>query len=677
MSRLLNKINNKKRKHRPIDESHTPKNLTVLTGSYRKVLSATELAQELQDYKSGLAAKVGSVPANHLPEGKVLVLYTGGTIGMKSVNGVYSPVPGYLPEVLRTIPPLNDREYVEKEYGLVGPNSIQPYALPPVKHMKKRVVYWIVEYDPLLDSCDMTFDDWIRIATDIKKAYHHYDGFVVLHGTDTLAYTSSALSFMMENLGKPVIITGSQIPVAEVRSDGMDNLVGSLIIAGNFDIPEVAVVFNNKLMRGNRTMKLDNSALDAFVCPNMHPLAEMNINIKVYYEAIFRSGSIAPFNVHEDLCRDVGMLRLFPSMSIQTVRAFLAEPIKGVVLQTFGSGNMPSKRTDIIEALKSAVARGVLIVNCTQCIKGQVDVHYETGKILYDIGVIPGSDMTSEAAMTKLCYIIGKDDWDHQTKMKMLQTNLRGELTITQQELKQNEIITHIARYLRLSSIQEIQVVRNSLLPPLICQAAKEGNVETLETLRESGGHFSYQDYDGRTPLHVAASWGQKDAVEYLLKHGANVHVKDRWNCNAILCAIRARNIDVVRVIKEAGGRIDGNPKETGMELCFAASQGDFSLLECFAAAGADLRSTDYDGRTALHLASSNGHLDVVEYLLERGLNARKKDHFGNTALDEATKGKHDKVETVLLRSLSMKKSTGENDGILFKIDPFPSPPQG
>lgn len=135
------------------------------------------------------------------------------------------------------MPPLNDKEYIEQMYS--SSSCVKPYSLPPIRGMKKRVVYWIVEYEPLLDSCDMTFDDWIRIATDIRKAYHNYDGFVVLHGTDTLAYTASALSFMMENLGKPVIITGSQIPVAEVRSDGMENLIGALITAGNIDIPEV------------------------------------------------------------------------------------------------------------------------------------------------------------------------------------------------------------------------------------------------------------------------------------------------------------------------------------------------------------------------------------------------------------------------------------------------------
>ena len=181
-----------------------------------------------------------------------------------------------MPLAIRDIPPLNDKEYVEQYYG---DYQVQPYCLPPVRHTKKRVVYWLVEYEPLLDSSDMTFDDWIRIAKDIRKSYHEYDGFVVLHGTDTLAYTASALSFMMENLGKPVILTGAQIPVAEVRSDGRENLIGALIVAANFDIPEVTVYFNNKLLRGNRCTKLDNSGLSAFDSPNMNPLASMDISI--------------------------------------------------------------------------------------------------------------------------------------------------------------------------------------------------------------------------------------------------------------------------------------------------------------------------------------------------------------------------------------------------------------
>lgn len=649
---------------RPLDESHTPKNLTVHTGSIMKVLSATELADELRETKA--VVKISHPPQSHqLPESRVLVLYTGGTIGMKTQGGVYSPMAGYLPEVLRTLPPLNDKHFIDEVYAN---STVQPYSLPPVRNQKKRVVYWIVEYDPLLDSCDMTFDDWIRIATDIKKAYHHYDGFVVLHGTDTLAYTASALSFMMENLGKPVIITGSQIPVAEVRSDGMDNLIGALITAGNLDVPEVCVYFNNKVMRGNRTTKLDNSALDAFVCPNMHPLIQMNINIKIHHDSIFRSDSVEPFDVHDNLCRNVGMLRIFPSMSIESVRAFLAPPTQGVILQTFGAGNMPTRRSDIIQALKEAIDRDVLIVNCTQCLKGQVDVHYATGKILYDIGIIPGSDMTSEAAMAKMCYVLGKDAWDYETKKKMLTMNLRGEMTVTRKsELKELEIIPHIAKYLRVSNSHEVQLLRDALLPPLVCHAAKENNIELLECLRESGAHFAIPDYNMRTPLHVAATYGNIAAVNYLLKHGTNVHTKDMWGCNALLCAIRARNIVCVEAIRKAGGVIDGNPKEIGMELCLAASLGDLLILKCFAAAGTNMREEDYDGRNALHLASSNNLPELVAYLLEIGLDPHEKDHNGTTSIDEAQKKDLKKIEEMLLNFKIYSRN--DHDGVVFTMD--------
>lgn len=346
-------------------------------------------------------------------------------------NGVYEPEPHYLPLAIREIPPLNDKEYVDEFYGDV---KVQPYCLPPVRNTKKRVVYWLVEYDPLLDSSDMTFDDWIRIAKDVRKSYDNYDGFVVLQGTDTLAYTASALSFMMENLGKPVVITGAQIPVAEVRSDGRENLIGALIVAGNYNIPEVTVYFNNKLMRGNRCTKLDSCGLEAFDSPNMNPLATMAITVDIRWESVFRSNDISHFRVQDNLCRNVSILRIFPSISIECVKAALQPPMKGVVLQTFGAGNMPSRRTDIIGEIEKAVNRGCIVVNVSQCVKGHVDASYLTGKILYDVGVIPGSDMTTEAALIKLSYVLGHDDWDLETKRKMMGKNLRGELTVVHPE---------------------------------------------------------------------------------------------------------------------------------------------------------------------------------------------------------------------------------------------------
>ncbi|CAB02790.1 asparaginase [Caenorhabditis elegans] len=617
-----------------LDENHLPKQLLVQhhheDGAFLRNISATELVLEVQETAG--TQQIGAPSA--LPESRVLVLYTGGTIGMKTTDGVYCPVPGYLPEVLRDIPPLNDRRYIEESYSNV---AVRPYSLPPVRNMKKRVVYWIVEYEPLLDSCDMTFDDWIRIATDIKKAYHKYDGFVVLHGTDTLAYTASALSFMMENLGKPVIITGSQIPVAEVRSDGMENLIGALITAGNFDIPEVCVYFNNKLMRGNRTVKLDNSALEAFDSPNMHPLAQMAINIKVNYDSIFRSDMVAAFTVHENLCRDVGMLRIFPSMTIESVRAFLQPPTRGCILQTFGSGNMPTRRQDIIMALKEAIARGVMVVNCSQCLKGQVDVNYATGKILYDIGVIPGSDMTSEAAMAKLCYVLGKDEWDLPMKRSMLQSNLRGEMTIASKgAMRELDIIPHIAKCLRVSSSQEVQLLRDIILPPMFCNAAKTNDVEILKSLKAAGVNFSATDYNLRTALHVAASNGHLESVNYLLKIGTNVHIKDMFGYNALVCAVKAKAMDCIIAIRDAGGFIDASAQKIGVELCLAVYQNDMELLKCNEAAGTHMGEKDYDNRTALHVAASLNKPEIVAYLLQCGLNPHEKDDFGITPMDEA-----------------------------------------
>ena len=269
---------------------------------------------------------------------------------------------------------------------------------------------------------------------------------MILHGTDTLAYTSSALSFMLEDLGKPVIVTGSQIPAFETRSDGRDNLVGSLIIAGNFCIPEVTVYFNHKLMRGNRTIKVDiletnsyfdlqlyqisSGSLHAFESPNLPPLATVGINIDLDYKAVWKAGTISALHVHAHLCRDVVLLRLFPSIRTETIKHFLEPPIKGVVLQCYGAGNMPSNREDIIHALTEATNNGVIIVSCTQCSNGAVSGIYETGKALIDAGVIPGSDVTPEAALTKLSYVLSKEDWDINQKRKAMDYSIRGEMTV-------------------------------------------------------------------------------------------------------------------------------------------------------------------------------------------------------------------------------------------------------
>jgi lysophospholipase len=284
---------------------------------------------------------------------------------------------------------------------------------------------------------------------------------VILHGTDTLSYTASALSFMLENLGKTVIITGSQIPIFETRTDGKDNFMGALIIAGNYIIPEVCVFFNSRLFRGNRTIKVSSASLDAFDSPNVTPLAKMGIYTEIDYRSIFRPCNVAKFTVHAQLVENVGVLRIFPNIIASTVKAFLQE-LRGVVLQTFGAGNIPSNRQDLIDVLKDANERGVILVNCTQCITGSVAEIYETGRHLLDIGVINGYDMTPEAALVKLSYVLSKDEWSLDTKKQMMQANLRGELSNGKgPELQDFDLVDAVARSLHLSTPKELEQVRN------------------------------------------------------------------------------------------------------------------------------------------------------------------------------------------------------------------------
>lgn len=253
-----------------------------------------------------------------------------------------APLANALVKNIRRYPNMHDEEYAKQRYGLSA--TMGPLVLPYVQGELRRVVYTISEYDPILDSSNMTMEDWVRIAEDIKQSYEFFDGFVILHGTDTLSYTASALSFMLENLGKTVIITGSQIPIFETRTDGKDNLTSALIIAGNYVIPEVCVFFGALLLRGNRTIKISSNSLDAFDTPNVPCLAKVGINVDVDYRLIFRPCSVDKFTVHTKLDENVGLLRIFPSISALTIKAFLQAPMKGVVLQTFGAGNVPSNR---------------------------------------------------------------------------------------------------------------------------------------------------------------------------------------------------------------------------------------------------------------------------------------------------------------------------------------------
>lgn len=315
----------------------------------------------------------------------------------------YAPAPGYLERRLREMPELRDA------------------AMPEIV---------LHEYSPLLDSSNMTPLEWLAIARDIFNHYDAFDGFVVLHGTDTMAYTTSALPFLLKGLNKPVIVTGSQIPLVELRNDARENLVTALLVAANYAIPEVCLYFGNKLLRGCRTVKVNAQGFDAFDSPNYPPLGEVGIDIRIGWNLIRPPASDELSEPPEDLHATIASLRLFPGISAEFLQNVLKPPLQGLVLEAFGTGNAPNRDRALLDTLAQATARGIVIVDCTQCLRGAVKLNaYATGSALLDAGVVSGADMTPIAALTKLHYLIGSD-FDVERVRALVQQDLYGELTL-------------------------------------------------------------------------------------------------------------------------------------------------------------------------------------------------------------------------------------------------------
>jgi L-asparaginase len=331
----------------------------------------------------------------------VLVLSTGGTISMQKTAQGYAPAPNYLRTAMEKIPELHNPDMPD---------------------------YVVEEFEKTIDSANITPATWMQIAAAVKHNYDHYDGFVILHGTDTMAYTAAALSFMLENLGKPVILTGSQLPLFQTRSDARENLIDAIFIAGSADIPEVCVYFNNRLLRGNRTKKMDASSFSAFGSPNFPVLGKVGTDV-ILRHSLLLPAPAGDLQVQALKPVVTGALRLFPGLSLTTLQHFLRPPLQALVLETYGLGTAP-ENPEFLELIRQAVEGGMVIVNCSQCPVAKVKMKaYAAGTALMKTGVISGGDMTAEAALAKLFYLFSKDLPLPEIK-RQISADLRGELSL-------------------------------------------------------------------------------------------------------------------------------------------------------------------------------------------------------------------------------------------------------
>lgn len=654
-------------------------------------------------------------------EARVLVIYTGGTIGMLFSSHGYVPEPFFLTETLRrqkrfhdpfedslfsnsasvegyrvwstsgTSTPVTPEisnlklimqhptflvrssrpigtvqtlrlgqsapptavQYCEKisedVYQARLPTLVTPRSTVSDQSGNKRIRYSILEWTPLQDSSNVEMDDWVRIATEIELNYPAFDAFVILHGTDTMSYTSSALSFLLEDLGKTVILTGAQIPLSQLRNDAIDNLLGALTIAGNYIIPECSLYFNHTLYRGNRVYKASTFDLNAFHSPNFPPLVNVGIDIVVNWNDVLRQTSLRRFKAHKEMNPHVATLRLFPGMTGATARAFLAPPARGAVLETFGAGNSP-QREDLMDALKQACDAGVVIVAISQCTKGSVSAAYQTGRALQRVGVVPGGDMTPECALTKLSYLLSKPELSVAQVRELIGLPLRGELTRHSTPVAHDPTVPQdlhdiqglLDRFVHLTSTSrqippislstdiggvaqdsaapwsetaaETAFTEAALLPHLMHLAAARNDVKSLEFCLEVSADWEMEDNarvvipggivncidpgSNRSPLHVAALNGSSASISRLLKAGALVHLRDNLGHTALYYAARQGFADIVDILVSAGANLGGHEYEFGyaaLALENALDSGDHRAASIWKKTGMDTTTLKHD----------------------------------------------------------------------------------
>ncbi|CAK81292.1 unnamed protein product (macronuclear) [Paramecium tetraurelia] len=620
------------------------------------------------DTTNSSLANIGGAQQNLqvLNDRKVLMIYaSGATAAEGEVSESHMTVlKGRLEQRLKNISFLCDLEYTQY-------HNQEGCLTTPISEFGRRTVYKVMELEQITNSRQTSYVDIRHIAEIIKENYEKYSAFVILSGIATITYLGTNLSFMLENLQKTVVITGSLIPLSFMRNDAFQNILDSLILAGHFLIPEVVIVMDHKAYRANRCRQLKCDSLDCIESPNFPPLVEFGINIEIKWQLVLRRGEQMFTNDESTLelappfVTDIIIIKITPYTSVEHIRHILNTPkLRCCILECYHFGEMPHNQELYNVLLYAQQQLGIILIQISQCTKGQPIINFK--KVVN--GIIVQYDITPESAQAKIAYLLGKG-YSQQEILRKFPQNLQGETESVRQfekfEGQKQHFIQTILETLQKTSgdeqiSQNMDIMNKYIIPNLGCFLATTGQLELIKDLRRNEGNLNIPDFDGRTVLHLAAANKQIEIIKYLIEEvHAEINPIDYLGYSPMYEVLISRDKELLLFFQQNGGIISA-PHHVMVDLILSSGlNGDLQMLELIFHGGIKNLNefVNVDNRNIAHMAVMSMNSKIIKFLrFKAKFDFSERDRWGSTPYENAIEIKSKKIKLQMLNEVSINE---------------------